>query len=82
MNSIQCPNEKLITEIRRKTHEIARKSRHHRCASLMSGSISVTNNAERFEELKRGASMVKVFGLEVEVILPQEAAAIWPLTNQ
>ncbi len=45
------------------------------------GSISVANNQERFEELKRGASMAKVFGLEVEIITPQEAADVWPLMN-
>ena len=34
------------------------------------GSLSVATNPERFEELKRGASMAKSFGLEVEVIGP------------
>lgn len=48
---------------------------------IQNGSISVANNQERFEELKRGASMAKVFGLEVEVITPSEAAACWPLMN-
>ena len=48
---------------------------------IQNGSISVANNKERFEELKRGASMAKVFGLEVDVITPQEAAAIWPMMN-
>ena len=48
---------------------------------IQNGSISVANNQERFEELKRGASMAKVFGLEVEIITPQEAAAYWPLMN-
>lgn len=45
------------------------------------GSISIANNPERFEELKRGASMARVFGLEVELITPSEAKAIWPLMN-
>ncbi len=45
------------------------------------GSISIANNKERFEELKRGASMAKCFGLEVEVISAQEAAEYWPLMN-
>jgi 4-methylaminobutanoate oxidase (formaldehyde-forming) len=45
------------------------------------GSISIANNQERFEELKRGASMAKVFGLEVEVITAKEAADMWPLMN-
>ncbi|MBM3124950.1 MAG: FAD-dependent oxidoreductase [Chloroflexi bacterium] len=48
---------------------------------VQNGSISVANNAERFEELKRGASMARVFGLEVEIITPKEAADIWPLMN-
>jgi 4-methylaminobutanoate oxidase (formaldehyde-forming) len=47
----------------------------------MNGSLSIANNLERFEELKRGASMAKVFGLEVEIITPQEAAKMWPLMN-
>ncbi len=48
---------------------------------IQNGSLSVANNQERFEELKRGASMAKVFGLEVDVITPQECADIWPLMN-
>ena len=48
---------------------------------LQNGSISIANNNERFEELLRGASMAQVFGLEVEVITPQEAADAWPLMN-
>ena len=45
------------------------------------GSISVASNEERFEELKRGASMARCFGLEVEVITPGEAGEMWPLMN-
>ena len=43
------------------------------------GSISLALNAERFEELKRGASMAKSFGLAVEVIGPAEIKARYPL---
>ena len=43
------------------------------------GSISLALNAERFEELKRGASMAKNFGLAVEVIGPAEIKARYPL---
>ena len=32
------------------------------------GSISIATNEERFEELKRNASMAQVFGLQVDVI--------------
>ncbi len=42
------------------------------------GSISLALNDGRFEELKRGASMAKSFGLEVEVIGPAEIKARFP----
>ena len=45
------------------------------------GSISVAPDKERFEELKRGASMAKCFGLEVEVITPKEAGEMHSLLN-
>ncbi|MDA0680840.1 MAG: FAD-dependent oxidoreductase [Proteobacteria bacterium] len=45
------------------------------------GSISVATNAERFEELKRSASMAKVFDLEVNVVTPDEIARRYPLVN-
>ena len=43
------------------------------------GSISIAATAERFEELKRSASMAKVFGLEVNVLLAGEIAEKYPL---
>ena len=45
------------------------------------GSLSLASNPERFEELKRGASMARCFGLEVEVIPPEEAKGMWPLLD-
>lgn len=45
------------------------------------GSLSVATHNERFIELKRGASMARCFGLEVEVITPSEALNLWPLLN-
>ncbi|MEH6405376.1 MAG: FAD-binding oxidoreductase, partial [Sneathiella sp.] len=45
------------------------------------GSLSLATNSGRFEELKRGASMAKCFGLEVDVISAKEAKAMWPLIN-
>lgn len=45
------------------------------------GSISIATNKERFEELKRGASMARVFNLEVELMTVQEMAKMWPLVN-
>ena len=43
------------------------------------GSLSLATDKERFEEMKRGASMASCFGLEVEVITPQEALALYPI---
>ena len=43
------------------------------------GSISIAANQERFEELLRGASMAKVFGLDVEVVSIKEVAEMWPM---
>jgi glycine cleavage system T protein len=45
------------------------------------GSLSVALTGERLEELKRGASMAKTFGLEVEVLTPDEVQAKYPLLN-
>src|SRR5215813_13880433 len=43
------------------------------------GSISVARTGERLIELKRGASMAKCFGVEIELISPSEAGRLWPL---
>jgi 4-methylaminobutanoate oxidase (formaldehyde-forming) len=44
-----------------------------------SGSVSVARTAERLTELKRGASMARCFGVEVEVISAGDAGRRWPL---
>jgi 4-methylaminobutanoate oxidase (formaldehyde-forming) len=43
------------------------------------GSISVATNEERFEELRRSASMAKVFDLEVNIISVDEIVERYPL---
>ena len=43
------------------------------------GSISVAQTEARFEELKRGASMGKTFGLEIDVLSAGEIKERWPL---
>ena len=43
------------------------------------GSISIATHKERFEELKRSASMAKVFGLEVNVVDAREIGERYPL---
>jgi len=42
------------------------------------GSIAIATNLARLEELKRGASMAKCFGLEVQTLTPSEIASMWP----
>lgn len=43
------------------------------------GSVSVAKTPARFEELKRGASMGKTFGLEIDVLTVGEIKERWPL---
>jgi glycine cleavage system T protein len=43
------------------------------------GSLALATNAERFEELKRGASMARCFGLDVNVLTSRQASDLWPL---
>jgi 4-methylaminobutanoate oxidase (formaldehyde-forming) len=43
------------------------------------GSIAVAASAARYEELRRGASMARCFGLEVELLSPEAARERWPL---
>jgi 4-methylaminobutanoate oxidase (formaldehyde-forming) len=45
------------------------------------GSVTIATNRERFEELKRNASMAKVFGLAVDVISTKEVQDRYPLIN-
>jgi len=48
---------------------------------LQRGSLAIADNEERFEELKRSASMARAFGLETEVIGPAEIKRRWPLAE-
>jgi glycine cleavage system aminomethyltransferase T/glycine/D-amino acid oxidase-like deaminating enzyme len=45
------------------------------------GSVSLATTAGRMEELKRNASMAKVFGLEVNVVGADEIHSLYPLAN-
>ena len=45
------------------------------------GSLSLAINMERLEELRRGASMARVFGVAVEEIGPKDILAKYPLLN-
>ena len=73
-----------MTELARYTSELylrleaetGQATGYRRC-----GSWSLATNEERFEELKRSASMAKVFGLEVEVVTPAAIKARIPLLH-
>ena len=45
------------------------------------GSLGVALTRDRLEELKRGASMAKTFGLDVQVLTPEECRTTYPLLN-
>src|ERR1700735_119841 len=45
------------------------------------GSVSVATTKGRMEELRRNASMAKVFGLKVNVVGPEEIHSLYPLAN-
>src|SRR6202030_3987792 len=45
------------------------------------GSLSLATTPGRMEELKRNASMAKVFGLAVDDVGPQEIHSLYPLAN-
>ena len=64
------------TLYRRLEAETGQATGYRRC-----GSFSVATNEERFEELKRNASMAKVFGLPVEVVTPTAIKSWVPLLH-
>lgn len=45
------------------------------------GSLSVANNEERWEEIKRGASSARAFGVEAHFLSAKEAGEKWPMLN-
>lgn len=48
---------------------------------MQRGSVSLATTPGRLEELLRGASMAKTFGLEVHRVTPAEINSHWPLLN-
>jgi 4-methylaminobutanoate oxidase (formaldehyde-forming) len=45
------------------------------------GALRLAKTAARFEELKRGVSMARNFGLEAQVVSPDEIKERWPLVE-
>ncbi|MGY4167701.1 GcvT family protein [Bradyrhizobium sp. USDA 4529] len=71
-----------LTRLARYTTELYSKLEHETGQSTgyrQIGSLAIANNKERFEELRRGASMARCFGLEVNILSAKEASDLWPL---
>jgi 4-methylaminobutanoate oxidase (formaldehyde-forming) len=47
----------------------------------MNGGLRLACNAERMTEIKRQATTAHSFGLEMELLSPQEALKLWPLMD-
>jgi sarcosine dehydrogenase len=47
----------------------------------MNGGLRLACNAERWEEVKRQATTATSFGLEMHLLTPAEAQALWPLMD-
>jgi 4-methylaminobutanoate oxidase (formaldehyde-forming) len=45
------------------------------------GGLRLACNAERWTEVKRQATTAKSFGLDMQLLTPKEAQALWPLMN-
>ncbi len=45
------------------------------------GSVSLALSEDRLEELKRGAAMARTFGLEVQVLTPEDCKQAYPLIS-
>jgi glycine cleavage system T protein len=73
-----------MTQLARYTAELYRgleKETGQATGYRQCGSLSLATTAGRMEELKRNASMAKVFGLPVHVVDPGEIRALYPLAN-
>jgi glycine cleavage system aminomethyltransferase T/glycine/D-amino acid oxidase-like deaminating enzyme len=73
-----------LTELAKYTSELLyslEKETGQATGFKQNGSIGVATNAERFEELKRGASMARAFGIDVEVLSQTELRDRHPLLH-
>src|SRR3546814_11272580 len=48
----------------------------------MNGGLRLACNEERWTEVKRQATTAHSFGLEMHLLTPQEAQALWPLMTE
>ncbi|GAB7543812.1 GcvT family protein [Cupriavidus sp. 8B] len=80
----QLRNSRQMTELAKYTSELLyelERETGQATGFKQNGSISLALNVARFEELKRGASMAKNFGLDVQVVGPDDIAKLWPMLN-
>ncbi|MCY4147833.1 MAG: FAD-dependent oxidoreductase [Gammaproteobacteria bacterium] len=47
----------------------------------MNGGLRLACNSERMTEIKRQATTANSFGLDMQILTPEEALALWPLMN-
>ncbi|RQR51598.1 FAD-dependent oxidoreductase [Burkholderia sp. Bp9140] len=80
----QLRNSRQMTELAKYTSELLyelERETGQATGFKQNGSISLALNPSRFEELKRGASMAKNFGLDVQVIGSSDIKELWPMLN-
>ncbi|RLA03028.1 MAG: FAD-dependent oxidoreductase, partial [Gammaproteobacteria bacterium] len=80
----QLRNSLNMTKLAKYTSELYRELEIETGQSTgykQTGSISLATNSERFEELKRNASMAKVFGMQVDTVSKSEIESMYPLVN-
>lgn len=80
----QLRNSRQMTELAKYTSELLyelERETGQATGFKQNGSIGLALNQGRFEELKRGASMAKNFGLDVQVVGPSDIKGLWPMLN-
>ena len=70
LTQLACYGAKLYGELEEETGQATGYSRR--------GSVAVARTEGRLEEFRRQVSMAKCFGVDVEIISPEEAGRIWP----
>jgi glycine cleavage system aminomethyltransferase T/glycine/D-amino acid oxidase-like deaminating enzyme len=75
---------RVMTELAKYTSDLLfelERETGHATGFRQNGSISLALNGERFEELKRGTSMARSFGLDAELLTVEDVRAKYPLLD-
>ena len=73
-----------LTKLARYTAELfesLERETGHGTGFELTGSITIATTAERFEEIRRGASTARYCGIEVDVLSADQAVEKWPLLD-